>query len=635
MKSVKQKPTGDLTFKFAPLALAMGLFISGCGGGSTSTPEIIQPEPPVSLTEQYAEAVYADEDTEVTSGSYMSPAAVQYTDRLIIRYKAIPSIKAMTASTSKTTLLAGEIGMKLTHVRETADGSEVMQLDTLVPVGAAAIYSDILKVIDPNIESVEPDVILQPSYIPNDLMYSQQRYLHDIAGGINAPIAWDSARGTGINVAVIDTGVTQHSDLIGNVLPGYDMISSAVIAGDGDGRDANAYDNGDSTVANQCGTNTPARNSSWHGTHVAGIVAATANNAKGVSGVAPSAKIIPVRALGKCGGYMSDISDAITWAAGGSVPGIPVNANPAKVINLSLGGTSTCSSITQSAINFARSKNAVVLVAAGNGNTLASTQTPANCQGVITVGSVGLTGKKASYSNYGPTVTVSAPGGDTDGGILSTLNAGTTTPAAENYAFYMGTSMATPVTSGVVALMLSAKNTLTPDQITDILKKTTKPFPIACSQGCGAGIVNAKQAVDATKSTVVAPPPPPTPAPVTSATYTEAEPNDTIKTAQFLNAVSSTVNASIATSADADFYKVVLPNKLKLTTTMTPADAKSGFSLGFYTEGGARIIELPGVVGVKPTIAVTNLTGVSVNIYVKVTRTTGTVGKYTLTSSYK
>ncbi|MEE7566353.1 S8 family serine peptidase, partial [Xanthomonas sp. Kuri4-3] len=182
------------------------------------------------------------------------------------------------------------------------------------------------------------------------------------------------------------------------------------------------------------------------GTHVAGTIAAVTNNAVGVAGTAYNAKIVPVRVLGRCGGYTSDIADAIVWASGGSVSGVPANANPAEVINMSLGGSGTCSTTYQNAINGAVSRGTTVVVAAGNSATNVSSSVPANCANVIAVAATTSAGAKASFSNYGTGIDVSAPGQ----GILSTLNSGTTTPGNASYASYNGTSMAAPHVAGVV-----------------------------------------------------------------------------------------------------------------------------------------------------------------------------------------
>ncbi|MEO1574237.1 MAG: S8 family peptidase, partial [Pseudomonadota bacterium] len=328
-------------------------------------------------------------------------------------------------------------------------------------------------------------------------------------GGMRLPTAWDSSTGSGVVVAVIDTGYRPHGDLNANLLPGYDMISNTFVARDGGGRDSDARDPGDWSTAGECGAGQPARSSSWHGTHVAGTVSARTNNNAGVAGVAYGAKVVPIRALGRCGGLTSDIADSIRWAAGGSVSGVPSNANPAKVLNLSLGGSGACSSTTQSAINSARGNGAVVVVAAGNSNVNASNANPANCSGVVTVASTNRSGGKSYFSNFGAVVDVAAPGGDirasASNGVLSTLNTGSTTPGSDNYAFYQGTSMAAPHVAGVAALMLAVDGSLTPNEIEATLKSTARSFPSTCSQ-CGSGIVDAAAAVAAVGST---PPPPP------------------------------------------------------------------------------------------------------------------------------
>jgi serine protease len=428
------------------------------------------------------------------------------TDRLIVKYKdngdtSRTGIAARAIDRTRQALAdrAGQTyGATLRALRATANGANVFQLNRTMSLDEARQLAAELKSRDANVEYAEPDRVMVPLATPTDPSYTQQWDLFETTGGINAPAAWDKSTGAGVNVAVIDTGYRPHADLSGQIVQGFDFMSTAAMANDGSGRDTDASDPGDWTPAGSCGTGIPAadQNSSWHGTHVSGTIAAKANNGLGITGIAYNAKIVPARVLGRCGGYTSDIADAMVWASGGTVTGVPANANKARVLNLSLGGTGACDATTQNAINSARSRGAVVIVAAGNANTNAINTNPANCAGVITVAATNRSGGKASYSNYGTNVTVAAPGGDSGAGILSTLNSGTTSPVADNYAWYMGTSMATPHVAGVVALMLSANPNLTPDDVAAKLKSTARPFPAACS-GCGAGIVNAAAAVNA------------------------------------------------------------------------------------------------------------------------------------------
>lgn len=446
-------------------------------------------------------------ETAVMSGAVMR-AAHPDTDRVIVKYKTTTTMGQTTGmSDAQLNALAQRSGLGLRHVRRMADGAQVLQLDNRQN---GVRIADVISVLqaDSNVEYAEPDVKMYPLLVPNDARYSEQWQYFEAVGGLNLPAAWDTTQGAGVVVAVIDTGYRPHADLAANILPGYDMISDATTAQDGNARDTDASDNGDWEPAGACYTGSPASNSSWHGTHVAGTIAAVTNNASGVAGVAYKARILPVRVLGRCGGYMSDIADGMIWAAGGVVSGVPANTNPAKVLNLSLGGSGSCSITSQNAINTARSLGATVVVAAGNENTNASNANPANCNGVVTVAATNRHGGRAYYSNYGSVVDVAAPGGDvTNGsanGILSTLNAGATTPGADSYAFYQGTSMATPHVAGVAALLYAVKPTISPDEVEATLKSTARAFPASCSQ-CGSGIVNASAAV-ATIGTV--PPPP-------------------------------------------------------------------------------------------------------------------------------
>jgi serine protease len=272
--------------------------------------------------------------------------------------------------------------------------------------------------------------------------------------------------------------------LAGKVVGGYDFIANVSTANDGDGRDIDARDPGD---WGSCSTT-----SSWHGTHVAGNIGALAGNGMGSLGVAFNARIVSARVLGVCGGYISDIADAIRWTSGNTVAGVPANLNPARVLNLSLSGPGACPSELATAVNAARSLGSLVIVAAGNNASDAGGYQPGNCPGVLAVAATDATGARAYFSNFGAVVGIAAPGVS----IWSTLNSGTTTPGADSYAAYSGTSMATPHVVGVAALVAAVNPNLGGDEIATILKSTAKAFPSNCS-GCGSGIVNAKAAVDA------------------------------------------------------------------------------------------------------------------------------------------
>jgi len=355
--------------------------------------------------------------------------------------------------------------------------------------------------------------------------------------------AWAIESGSeDIVVAVLDTGYTDHPDLPSTkILPGYDMISSSSSANDGNGRDNDARDAGDYSL-NFDGS--LKENSSWHGTHVAGIIAA-ADNTEGVVGIAPNVKILPVRVLGSEGGTTADIMSGIYWAAGISRNGVPNNPNKARVINLSIGGDSSgCDSGTEAALAAAKAAGVTVITAAGNDNpatgrpAYASLSYPGNCYPTINVGASGKLGRPAFYSNFSNApnqysstpygVDISAPGGDyCQGGstaqIYSTLNAGTKEPTTANYAYEIGTSMAAPVVSGTVALMYSAKLRRNPaqtfngafvDSVWQALSTTSTPFQSTSPQNCastpfssiqdggayggyGVGIVNAQAALQA------------------------------------------------------------------------------------------------------------------------------------------
>lgn len=553
------------------------------------------------------------------------------TDRLIVKYRngstAYPSTRAETSMR----VAGNRQGVSVEPLRRMANGAHVFKINRRISAEAAERMAQALRDGDPNVEYAEPDRLMQPTLVPTDAMYNQQWSLFDATAGIRAPTAWDKSSGKGIVVAVIDSGVRPHADLVANLVAGYDFISDPTMAGDGNGRDRDASDAGDGAAAGACGAGTAASRSSWHGTHVAGIVAAV-NNTAGVVGVAYGAKVQPLRALGRCGGYTSDVADAIAWAAGNTVTGIPANPTPARVINLSLGGTSSCGPTMQNAINAARGKGALVVVAAGNANTNASTASPANCSGVLPVAATGITGGKASYSNFGAIVALAAPGGDGTAGILSTLNTGTTAPGADSYAAYKGTSMAAPVVSGVAALMMAAKPSLTADQVAALLKSTATPFAQACS-GCGSGIVNAAAAVNAAlgaTTTAPAPTPAPTPAPVpTTGAIKEIEPNNTLATAQAVSTTSATTVAGALTAGDLDHYRITVAAGKRILIAVTPASTTAA-GLTVYHSTGQSLLSLAGAKGAVRQISVTNAGKATLTLVARVDLSSGAPGSYTL-----
>ena len=420
-------------------------------------------------------------------------------------------IVALTLNRADTKDAQADLGVEF--VRALGNNSGVFALrDLLLPEAAdtTAILDAMAAQIaaSPQVATASPVRIERIQQIVDDPRFSEQWHLTDPATGANVTPTWETSKGMGVRVAVLDTGYVNHVDLRANIPPGagYDFVSRPFIGNDGDGRDNDAQDPGDwveSGDPSWCG---PPSNSSWHGTHVAGTIAAVTDNAIGVAGVAPKAEIIPIRVLGKCGGASDDIADAIRWAAGLQVPNVPDNKYPAKVINLSLGGPSSiCPPEYQGAINDALGAGATIVVAAGNSDTEVSGFAPANCPGVITVAATNRAGDRSYYSNTGMMVDIAAPGGETYAdradGVLSTLNTGTTYPVHDNYAFYQGTSMAAPHVAGVAALVHAMHSGLASGDVLNIMQQNAKPFPRGgvrpCDiSTCGAGILDASAATE-------------------------------------------------------------------------------------------------------------------------------------------
>ncbi|MFN8596649.1 MAG: S8 family serine peptidase [Anaerolineae bacterium] len=428
-------------------------------------------------------------------------------DQIIVKYRATSAAHSLLKSSPEAELkrLSEAAATTLAYVREMSGDAHVVRLAQRQTVAEVAQVADRLAAL-PEIEYAVPDRVLHPLLTPNDAQYSNQWHYFDTYG-IDAPAAWDITTGSAnIVVAVIDTGILGHGDLAGRTVGGYDFITDSRIANDGTGRDADPSDPGDWITAAESSSGffvgCDVSGSSWHGSHVAGTIGAASNNTLGVAGINWNSKILPVRVLGKCGGMDSDIIDGMRWAAGLPVAGVPNNPNPAKVINMSLGGSGACDAAQQAAINEIVAAGTTVVVAAGNSNADASGFSPASCNNVIAVAATNRTGNRSYYSNFGSVVDIAAPGGETtvtSNGVLSTLNAGTTSPGADSYAYYQGTSMASPHVAGVASLVVSLNPNLSPNQVSAILRGTVKAFPggSTCNISiCGTGIVNAFNAVN-------------------------------------------------------------------------------------------------------------------------------------------
>ncbi|NKE09758.1 MULTISPECIES: S8 family serine peptidase [Kocuria] len=394
----------------------------------------------------------------------------QDTDRLMVKFHepaTDDSLKEdVVAEAADSAGVAQEAGLSESETPETIntldDGTDVMAFqDTLDPQAQEELITELEA--DPRVDYAEPDRLALAAATNDPLLNLQYNVL-----GRNVPAAWSGATGRGQVIAVVDTGISSHPDINGKVVQGRDMTTNygGTFAIDGDGRDSDPTDPGDRYEISGC-------NATWHGTHVAGIAAANTNNAQGVAGVARDARIMPVRVLGSCTyGYESDIVAGVRWAAGATIDGVTA-PTPATVINMSLNLLGACSTTMQSAIDYAYNRNVPVVVSAGNANRDAANYPPANCARTIVVGAADQNGARASYSNWGPSVDVLAPGGTQTAPIVSTMNSGTRTYGTPMYGYKYGTSMAAPFVAGTVAMMKEANPSLSVDQIERTLKTTS------------------------------------------------------------------------------------------------------------------------------------------------------------------
>ncbi|MDD4881412.1 MAG: S8 family peptidase [Gallionellaceae bacterium] len=453
--------------------------------------------------------------------------------RVIVKYRASADLLKQAQSADRAAKLSTRLGLSLRSGRRLDMRTEVIRADGISSRDLAARLAG-----QSDVEFAVPDRLRHIRAVPNDPLYSGQWHLQSTeVAAIRADGAWDLSTGSaGVVIAFVDTGVRyDHPDLTAKLLPGYDFITDALNAGDGDKRDSDASDPGDYITASDtrdarltalCGP-ISRQGSSWHGTRVAGILGAASNNSTGVAGTSWGARLLPVRALGKCGGFDSDILAGMRWAAGLSVPGVPDNANPARIINLSLGGPGGCDVSYSSVISELTGKGVLVVAAAGNAAGPAGA--PANCPGVLAVAGVRQNGIKVGYSSFGPEISISAPAGncvDSSGQCLfsidTTSNSGATVPAANTYTdkntSNVGTSFSSPMAAGVAALMLSINPGLSPAELINRIKGAARTFPSdpaltncpsdptkasstdqcnCTTSTCGAGLLDAAAAVAA------------------------------------------------------------------------------------------------------------------------------------------
>ena len=450
-----------------------------------------------------------------TAGAALSDNAA----RVIVKLKADSAlvrelpVSAAGHEMDRARALGQRLGLTMSAGSAVSDRSQVLFASGITSAELAQRLS-----LDSEVEYAVPDQRRHLVAAPNDPLYAAgpigngpavgQWYLRAPTGAvqssINVEAAWSVTTGSpSVVVAVLDTGVRfDHPDLLavaagGNLLPGYDMISDPNVANDGDGRDADASDPGDwltqaeisqrGSPFYQCA---PApTNSTWHGTQVSGLIAALTDNGVGMASVGRNVRVLPVRVLGKCGGFDSDIIAGMRWAAGMAVPGVPANPNRAQVINLSLGGEGACTAAFQDAVTAINAAGTAIVAAAGNsaGHAVIA---PANCDGIIAVAGLRHAGTKVGFSDLGPEIAISAPGGNcvnTTAGspclypILTTSNSGSTVPLSpiytDSFKASVGTSFSAPLVAGTVALMLSAQPTLTPLQVRLLMEATARPFP--------------------------------------------------------------------------------------------------------------------------------------------------------------
>ncbi|MFL9999175.1 S8 family serine peptidase [Paraburkholderia sediminicola] len=468
--------------------LSLLLSLVACGGSDEATPAVTSPVANTAAVPSLSDSHSTPPAQPPDPFNTNSLQVEALNERFIVKYKIGTGERRDVGSVRvRLKALARTLPVGATHVRRLATGADVVATDIRLDRAHAEAFMRKLAA-DPHVEYVEPDALVQAQLVPNDPEYFKQWAFNPSTnptywvGGIHAEPAWNISNGAGIVIAELDNGVTHHSDLDANLLPGIDILAGQV---GGDGHNPGV-------TSENCTV-------TWHGTHVAGTLAAGANKGAGLVGTAWGSKIEPVRVLNPCGvGSISDVATGIFWASGATVPDAPANPHPAHVINMSLAGLGSCSRTVQEAIDDAFSRGVTIIVAAGNDGNDAAFHQPGNCSNVITVGAHNAHGSAAWFSNYGPRVDISAPGVN----IWSTYNAGAAALGTQSYGYLDGTSMATPHVAGVVALMQSvAQEQLTPAQVKSLLTHNAQPFPTQQDKlwNSNAGMLNAAAVVTAAK----------------------------------------------------------------------------------------------------------------------------------------
>ncbi len=612
----------------------------------------------------------------------------QVVGSIVVKFRASSGLAQAQSGVAYARAMPAKLGVGIKSVRAMSEATALMTLDApLALTDARAVAARLAA--DPAVEYAEPDVVMKPFAVPDEPEFLlKQWYLYPptadytgttvvnnmpgppkttaAVGGANLPAAWDITKGAAsVVVAIVDTGIVNHPELNnqpfsattytpgGRFLPGYDFISADAlgfaanlnfVANDTPaGRDNQPVDTGDAITAAQrndplCNDNTPNQlnvnaPSSWHGTHSAGIVAATTNNTTGMAGIGwENIRVVPVRALGRCGGAMTDVADAILWSAGLAVPTAPIpptNANPAQVILVGAGGKAgePCSQTLQAAINAATAAGAVVVAAAGNEGSLDGISAPANCTGVISVTAHAINGENSSYSNIGPAggagpnPSISAPGGGPPASlgtgfiddatwdgfhIWSTTPTGAAGPLAPGiYSRKIGTSAAAAQVAGVAALIKSKTPNVTPAQIKSAIEAGARPFPEFSSCGavnrpfsgrCGAGMLDATRSLQAAGPPfIVTPPAAVAAAAGATATFTVDAVGATSYQwtragAGIPGATSATYTTGVLAATDNNVaFAVVMTNAFGSTTSPPAVLTVSGGSASAPSSGGGAL----------------------------------------------